>query len=129
MFTYGRFMRIAGGLGLLFGAQLLLVPAVILGLDGITTDATGTLIARLCGGVLIEAGLTQVLIAGSSEPATQRRALLAGLVGSVLGTVVTVTMQARGIAGPMGWGNVAVYLFLFVGFLLTLRSVPEGRAR
>lgn len=126
MFQFRSFMIVAGVLGLAFGLGLLLMPGLVLDTNGVVTDASGQMMARLCGAVLVEAGLLQILISGCREAATQKRALAAGLVGAVIGAVVTFWMQLSEIAGAMGWGNVAVYVLLLVGFWLTLRRGPAA---
>lgn len=124
MFSFTPFMRIAGWLGLIFGVQLLLVPAFTLQLNGVHTDSGGIMLARLSGAVLIEAGLTQILIATSSDTATRRGGLISGLIGSVAGLAVTLSMQVTHVAGLLGWMNVLVYGFLLGGFVMVL---AQGR--
>jgi hypothetical protein len=77
MFQYPTFIVIAGLLGIAFGLPLLIAPGIVLALNGAQTDTTGLWLARLAGGVLIEAGLTQVLLAPLNDEYVQKRVLMA----------------------------------------------------
>jgi hypothetical protein len=127
MFRYPTFIVFAGLLGISFGLPLLVAPRIFLALNGATTDTTGLWLARLAGGTLIEAGLTQVLLAPLNDGYVQKRVLLAGLVGSTIILTTMLSIQLIGLTGSFGWVNVAVSGALILGFFLTFRSIQQDR--
>lgn len=121
MISFRGFVLFAGGLSGIFGVALVLVPGLMLTINGATTDATGLMIARLCGAMLIELGLTQMVLSGVTAPRLQKGILASGLIGTGLGGAITVAMVYSGAAGLAGLGNTMVFAVLFVGFLGLLR--------
>ena len=106
--------------GLAFGAALLLVPAALLHIYGLTVDGTSVLVARLLGVEFL--GLNVLTwIARKTDPyaagSAARAAVRAHLVSESAGALVSAWGAAEGIGNPMVWG-VPVFYFAFAAAFL-----------
>ncbi|MGH7500091.1 MAG: hypothetical protein ACREL3_14725 [Gemmatimonadales bacterium] len=120
----GTVFLTAGVLALAFGLSFLLVPATVLPLYGVPTDAATVLMARFFGVALLNAGLIVYLLRDVREPSSQRTLALAGVVGSVAGAAVALTAVLGGVVNALGWSTVAIYTLLLLGYATCLREGP-----
>jgi hypothetical protein len=108
------FLVVKAIVSLAFGLALALVPAVLMGLYGVTLNPAGALMGRLVGACLIGIGLTCWL--GSNVASDGQRAItLALFIGDSVGFVVALVAQLSGLMNAVGWTVVAVWLLLALG--------------
>ena len=125
-------LTVAAVIGLVFGLGLLVAPAPLLRLYGLTTDATDLLLARLFGvefiGYNIVAWLTRA--ADPSPTDSAPRALVhAHLVSETLGALVSAVAAVRGLGNPLLWTVAALYGMLAAAFLWATLALRRGRPR
>jgi hypothetical protein len=127
-------LTVAAVIGLVFGLGLLVAPGPLLRLYGLTTDATGLLLARLLGvefiGYNLAAWVTRAADPSPAESAP-RALVRAHLVSETLGALVSASAAARGLGNPLFWSVPALYGILAVAFLwatLALRRERHVRA-
>jgi len=93
----------------LFGLSLILAPAQLLSLYGMTMDAAGILVARLFGASLIGYGLLTWLARNLVDDEVRRTIVTALFGGFAVGFVVSLIGQLSGVANALGWSTVALY--------------------
>ena len=122
-------LTVAAVIGLVFGLGLLVTPAPLLRLYGLTTDTTGLLLARLFGvefiGYNIVAWLTRAAdpIPTDSAP---RALVRAHLVSETIGAVVSAAAAVRGLGNPLLWTVTALYAMLAAAFLWATIALRRG---
>jgi hypothetical protein len=125
-------LTVAAVIGLVFGLGLLVAPAPLLRLYGLTTDASGLLLARLLGvefiGYNIAAWVTRA--ADPSPIGSAPRALVrAHLVSETIGALVSASAAVRGLGNPLLWTVPALYGMLAAAFLWATLALRRGRPR
>jgi FtsH-binding integral membrane protein len=116
---------LAGGvIAIAFGLSFLLVPGTVLPMYGAPADATTVLMSRFFGVALLQVGLMLYLLRETRDAATQRSMALAGVVGSVVGVLVSLMGVMGGAVNALGWSTVAIYAALLLGYLSAMRSRP-----
>ena len=101
---------------LLFALGFLLMPGVLLDLFGFINTAGAKLLGRLIGVELLVGGLITLLSRDSRDSNVLQAIILANLIASVVGFVVSLGGMLSGAMGLMGWLIVATYLLLSLGF-------------
>jgi hypothetical protein len=126
-------LSVGAVVGLTFGIALLLVPALLLSVYGLSTDSTGLLLARLAGVEFVGFNLA-TWIARESDPRTAgsaARAVIRGhLVSETVGAVVSALAVWQGLGNPLLLSVVAIYAAFAAGFLwaeLALRRSGSGK--
>ena len=116
---------LAGGvIAIAFGLSFLLVPAMVLHMYGAPTDPATVLMSRFFGVALLQVGLILYLLRETRDAGTQRSMALAGVVGSIAGTVVSLMGVMGGVVNALGWSTVAIYAALLLGYLSAMRLQP-----
>jgi len=101
---------------LVFGILLVLVPAILLSLYGVTLGPGGIFMARLYGASLV-GNLMLSWFARNAVDSEARQAIVLDLfVYDAIGFVVALLAQLSGLMNPLGWSIVVIYLFLTLGF-------------
>ncbi|MCJ7668089.1 MAG: hypothetical protein MUP04_07405 [Anaerolineae bacterium] len=101
---------------LVFGILLVLVPAILLSLYGVTLGPGGVFMARLYGASLV-GNLMLSWFARNAVDSEARQAIVLDLfVYDAIGFVVALLAQLSGLMNPLGWSIVVIYLFLTLGF-------------
>ena len=125
-------LAVAAVIGLVFGLGLLVAPAPLLRLYGLTTDTTGLLLARLFGvefiGYNIVAWLTRAADPFPTDSAP-RALVRAHLVSETLGALVSVAAAVRGLGNPLLWTVTALYGMLAAAFLWVTLALRRERPR
>jgi len=116
---------LAGGvIAIAFGLSFLLVPGTVLPMYGAPADAATVLMSRFFGVALLQVGLMLYLLRETRDATTQRSMALAGVVGSVVGVLVSLMGVMGGAVNALGWSTVAIYAALLLGYLRAMRSQP-----
>lgn len=99
-----------------FGVAFLLIPNQVGSLYDVEVNEILTFVVRLLGAAFIEiAGVTW--LARNAEDSTARRAIVLALfVGNAIGFVVALIGVINNVVAAVGWGNVAIYLLLALGY-------------
>jgi hypothetical protein len=122
---FSTLLTLAGLLGIAFGVSFLLAPAQSMGVYGLTPDDVAVLMARFLGAAFFEAGAILFLIRGVTDPTTQRRIALGGLVGSIAGLAVALRAQTGGLVNALGWSTVAIYGLFLLAYGRIVLSGPS----
>lgn len=97
------------------GLALLLLPSAFMGLAGVTLDASGVVMARMVGALLVGIAV-MCWFARTADPSVGREALVLGLfVADTLGFVVILLAQLAGLMTAFGWVFVLLWLLLAAG--------------
>lgn len=125
-------LTVAAVIGLVFGLGLLVAPAPLLRLYGLSTDTTGLLLARLFGvefiGYNIVAWVTRSADPSPTESAP-RALVRAHLVSETLGALVSTWAAVRGLGNPLFWTVPALYGMLAAAFLWATLALRRERTR
>jgi hypothetical protein len=110
------FMTITALLAIAFGVAFIVAPAWSLQVYGVNADVNTQFLGRYFGSALIGIAFLAWL-ARNAPPSGTRQAVLASLfVSNLLGLVVSIYDKFAGFANQFVWLNVAIYLFLTLGF-------------
>lgn len=120
------FFGIAGALGILFGLEFLLIPAMALAQYGVPTEPANQMQARFFGSTLLAFGLLLWLARGTLDGSARRALLVAAVVGNLLGLLLSLWARFAGLQSLLAWLSVAIYGALFVGALYFL-LLPSRR--
>lgn len=101
---------------ILFGIAFILIPAPLLSLYGVELNQAGLYIAQLLGTAFIGFGIVTWQARYASNSSALRAILLGIFLADILGFVITVFYQLRGIANSLGWSTAVIYLLLGLGF-------------
>jgi len=101
---------------LVYGIGLVLVPAAVAVLHGITPSPGTNLVGQFFGVTLIGIGLLVWFARNVADPVAQRAIVLAQLVATVIGVIVAVLGTLSGVMGALGWLAVGIYLLLALGY-------------
>ena len=99
-----------------FGIAILFFPNLLFSLFGVILGAAGLFIAREYGASLM-GNLALTWYARNAEESKARRAIILDLfVYDAIGFVVALVFTLNGTLNVLGWGVVALYLFLAIGY-------------
>ncbi len=99
-----------------YAIGLLIVPATVMTLHGISTDPSTILMARYFGVALLGIGLVTWL-ARNSDESHARDAMTLGLpISYVAGLLLSLQATLTGQMSVVGWLPVVVYLLLVAGY-------------
>ena len=99
-----------------FGVPMLLVPARLMSLYGLTLDPSGMVMARLYGAALFGNLLLTWFCRNDQGSVALRAAVLYLFIYDGLGFIVTLVAVINGIMSAFGWSAVGIYLFFTVGY-------------
>jgi hypothetical protein len=99
----------------LFGLAFLILPDTTLSLYGVQLTPPGVMVSRLLGAAFLGFGIITWMLRNSSGPEV-RAVVLALALSELLGFVVSLYYQLKGISNPLGWSTVVIYLLLGAGF-------------
>lgn len=123
---FSNLMVIKAIVCLVFGILLVLVPAILLSLYGITLGPGGIFMARLYGASLV-GNLMLSWFARNAADSEARQAIVLDLfVYDAIGFVVALLTQLSGLMNPLGWSIVVIYLFFTLGFGYFLIVKPSA---
>jgi len=100
----------------LFGLGFIFAPAQLLAQYGLAIDAAFGLVAQLFGAALIGYAILTWSVRKAGESDARRAIVLALFVSNAVGFVLSLMAQLKGLANPLGWSTVAIYLLLALGF-------------
>ena len=101
---------------LVYGIILVLTPATMLSLHGITQGPGEKLMAQYFGSALIAIGLLTWFARNVADSEAQRAIILALLISDVIGVIVSVLGTVSGVMNAVGWSAVGIYLLLALGY-------------
>lgn len=100
---------------LVYGIVLVLTPATVLSLYGITQGPGEKLMGQYFGAALIAVSLLTWVARNAAEPEAQSPIILALLISNVIGVIVSVLGTVSGVMSAVGWSAVGIYLLLALG--------------
>lgn len=102
---------------IVFGIAMLVVPAPLMAIYGMTLNPAGSLVTQFLGASFFLLATMLWLARNASRSEVALRAIvLAAFVGDTLGFVVALLGQLTGVANAVGWMIVALYFLLALGF-------------
>jgi len=110
-----RFLVIKAGISLVFGLSFLLIPVETISLYGVSLDPNGAYVARYFGALLIGIGFICWFARLCTGYLEIQGILLSLFIADTLGFLIALFAQLSGAFNPLGWVNVAIWLFLAVG--------------
>jgi hypothetical protein len=111
---------------LAYGIGLLLLPATLLELYGITPTPDVQLMAQLVGGPFVAIGLLTWFARNVVDPTAQRAIMLSLVISGAIGVIVTLLGTLSGVFNALGWSAVAIYLLLTLGYAYFLFMKPSA---
>ena len=108
-------LMIAAVVALVYSLGLILAPATLNAMYGITTGAGVQVMSRFFGVGLLTLGLLDWL-ARDFTGASARPLILSGLIGNGVGAIVALLGTLSGAMNSLGWSAVLIYLVLALGF-------------
>ena len=115
---------IAAVVALVYAVGLILMPATLNTMYGMTSDAATQLLAQFFGVGLLTLGLINWL-AKDFTGANARPLLIAGVIGNAVGVIVSVMGTLSGAMSSTGWSAVVIYLLLGLGWAYFLFMAPS----
>jgi hypothetical protein len=122
----GMFLSIVSVAAFVFGLGFLLLPEQVLGLFGVTLDASGILFARLLWAAITGYGVLDWFARNAQESEARRAIVLAGFTWHALGFVVFLLAQLAGITNALGWLNVGLLFLFALGFAYFMMPMRAG---
>jgi len=101
---------------LVYGISLVLIPATVAELHGITPSPGTNLVGQFFGVTLIGIGLLVWFARNVTDPVARRAIILAQLVATVVGVIVALLGTLSGVMNVVGWLAVVIYLVLALGY-------------
>lgn len=126
---YTVLMTIKAVVCLVFAPLMLFFPEWLGNLFGVSYGSGAAVFSREYGAALI-GNLVRTWLARKAEDSKARRAIIwALLIYDAAGFVAMLVIQLQGGMKLLGWGVVALYLLLAVGFgtLLSPKAVSKGK--
>ena len=99
-----------------FGLGFVLAPGQVMSLYSSEAGATLDLMCQLFGAALIGFAALSWVARNAPDSEARRAIVLAFFVGDLVGCVVALLAQLRGVVNTLGWSTVVIYLLLAVGF-------------
>lgn len=123
--TFKTLLLIKAVVCLTFGILLLFFPGFLLGVLGASLVAPGLFLGREYGANMIGTMTLMWLARDLGETRARQPILLYLLVYDAIGLVVTTINTLSGVLNVLGWGIVAVYLFITLGSAYLLLQSPK----
>lgn len=114
---------------LVLGIPILFVPIFFYGLFGMSLGSGGVFTAREYGASLMGNLLLTWFARNAIDSAARRAIVMALCVYDGVGFVITLIATLSGLANPLGWLAVAIYLFFAVGFGYYLVYRPAAQVQ
>lgn len=113
-----RYVYIANSaVSLIFALGLLLAPALMLAIYGISgSSAADKLLGQLLGVHLLAGGLITLFAMDAGDGKTEQAITLSFFIANALGLIVTVGGTLTHTSTALGWIPAVVYLLLTLGF-------------
>ncbi len=118
--SFNLFFILHGIVTLLTAVTFLFAPGVMLVLFGTPANPAINLVTQLLGAAFLGIGGVALAAGRIGSAEFKRTAALVLLVASVMGFIVSIIGQFRGVTGPVGWGAVLIYGTLTVGYSIFL---------
>ncbi|MGD8306736.1 MAG: hypothetical protein PVF17_08795 [Ignavibacteria bacterium] len=99
-----------------FGLVFVFIPAQVLSLYGIESNASLDYIGQLFGSALIGLGLISWLARNASDSDARGAIVLSFFIADGIGFIVALIGQLNNIVNSLGWSTVAIYFLLSLGF-------------
>jgi hypothetical protein len=99
-----------------FGVGFVLAPGPVMSLYSSEAGATLDLMCQLFGAALIGFAALSWVARNAPDSEARRAIVLAFFVADLVGCVVALIAQFRGVVNALGWSTVVIYLLLAVGF-------------
>jgi len=103
-------------ISLFFALALLLIPASMLDLFGMSTGPVDKLLIQFFGAELLGAGLITLFAMNTRELRSHRSLTLSFFIADGIGFIVALGGMLTSVMNGLGWLLVIVYLLLAVGF-------------
>ncbi len=101
----------------IFGISFVLIPKTVMSFYGVNLGQGGAVITQFFGAAFLLLGI--VLWSARNAPRADvalRAIVLAVVIGDTIGFIIALLAQLNGVMNVLGWGNVAIYLLLAIGF-------------
>ena len=122
----GTFMAIAAVIAFVFGLAFILVPSQLVSMYGETLDLPGQWVARYLGSAFIGIGVMNWFARNAAYNGAKRAIVLGFFVLAITGLIVAVLDLIYVAGNTLSWLNIAVYLFLTLGFGYFQFMKPES---
>jgi hypothetical protein len=99
-----------------FSLILLLMPAIILELFGMSSGLAEKLLIQFFGAQLLGTGLITLFGLKTKELRSQRTITLSYFIAYVIGFIVALGGMLSNVMNVLGWGIASVFLLLALGF-------------
>ena len=113
--TRSSWLTIAAIFYTIFGLGLLIAPAPFMDVYGVVLDDAGQLMARILGSALLSLACMFWLYR-AYPPEAVRPVMLTSFLYNCVDFVVVLSAVLAGTMNSLGWGPVALHLFLAAGF-------------
>ena len=113
---FGNVLLVNAIVALIYGIGLVLLPATVLSIYGVTPGAAVNLASQLFGVELVHVGLICWFARNVSDSPAKRAIILASLIGQLIGLVVSLMGTLSGVFNVVGWSAVGIYLVLALGY-------------
>ena len=117
---FDLFFILHGVVTLLTAVTFLFAPGVMLLLFGAPANPAINLVTQLLGAAFLGVGGIALAAGRVGSFEFKRTVATVLLIASVMGFIVSVVGQFRGVTGPVGWGAVLIYGTLTVGYSVFL---------
>jgi hypothetical protein len=113
---FSNLLLVNAVVALVYGVGLVLLPATLLSMYGVTPGPAVNLASQLFGVELLHVGLICWFARNVSDGPAQRALIVASLIGQVFGLIVALMGTLSGVFNAVGWSAVAIYLLLGLGY-------------
>jgi FtsH-binding integral membrane protein len=117
-----QFFAVGGLVAMVFGLAFLIGPQASLQMYGVETQPHNLMQARYFGSTLLAFGLILWLARNTRDEVAIRAMLIAGVLGNLVGALISLLAVMNRLQGPMAWGSVAIYTVFAVGGLYFLAA-------
>jgi len=101
---------------LIFGVGFVLIPMTVMSWYGLELGAGGAYMTRLFGAAFIVICLALWLGRKDAGSAALKGLVIGVFIGDVIGFIVSLSVQIKGLVNALGWLTVILYLLLAIGF-------------
>ncbi len=113
---FSNLLLVNAVVSLVYGVGLVLLPATLLSMYGVTPGPAVNLASQLFGVELLHVGLICWFARNVSDGPAQRAIIVASLIGQVFGLIVALMGTLSGVFNAVGWSAVAIYVLLGLGY-------------
>jgi hypothetical protein len=106
----------------LFGVGFMLTPVIVLGLFSAHTDATGNMLTRVAGGVIISLAIISWLGKDVDSAAAQDAMVWGFVFAHLQAGIFTLLSILNGTFNALAWSAVVMDAFFVVAFLWVRRN-------